>query len=277
MALVKVLESDVPIEGPCVAGSGGLYVTSASGCIFRVDLEGEKLEGIGEEIQGTPKGTCPGRKEDEIFVADTSQSAILTVDCSGRESSNTTVISAGTGVTLKGPGAVARNDNKLYLCDSGSLGETTLANPRGSLVLHDLDTGRSSSLLNECLAHPSDVTVSEGGDIIYVAEMFANRVLRLVRSGGDSYHTTVFCQLSGYLGPSALALDESGNLYVARCDLRTISKESVITIIRPTGEQYADLTVPGPELSGLCYDRSQKCLYITENSTKSLFRYSIST
>ena len=275
MALVKLLEADIPLESPCVTSNGDLFVTSSSGKIFRVDVEGGKLESIGEDISGTPKGCCVGMKEGELFIADTSQASILRFDCLGGEQVSTAVATVGTGLTLKGPTGLVRNNNKLYLCDSGCLGETTLANPRGSLIVHDIDSGRSTPLLNECLAHPSDVVVSDGGDLIYISELFSNRIIRLVRSAGDSYLSSVFCQLSGYLGPSALALDEIGNLYVARCDLRTVSKESVVTIIRPSGEQYADLTIPGPELAGVCYDRSQRCLFITEGSTKSIYRYSV--
>jgi hypothetical protein len=46
----------------------------------------------------------------------------------------------------------------------------------------------------------------------------ANRVLRFVQRPAGVYHSSVFHQFSGRLGPSALAVDADGNLYVARYD-----------------------------------------------------------
>ena len=52
------------------------------------------------------------------------------------------------------------------------------------------------------------------GSAIYVAEASMNRVLRLLRRADGAYVTTVFVQLAGGTGPTALALDDAGRLYV---------------------------------------------------------------
>ena len=56
--------------------------------------------------------------------------------------------------------------------------------------------------------------------ISYVAEMMANRVLRFFQKPTGVYHGSVFYQLSGGVGPSALACDSDGTLYVASYDVR---------------------------------------------------------
>ena len=52
----------------------------------------------------------------------------------------------------------------------------------------------------------------------YVAELLANRILRFAARPAGVYHQSVFHQFAGRMGPSALAIDEDGNLYVARYD-----------------------------------------------------------
>ena len=46
----------------------------------------------------------------------------------------------------------------------------------------------------------------------------ANRVLRFVQRPAGVYHSSVFHQFSGRMGPSALAVDPDGLIYVARYD-----------------------------------------------------------
>ncbi len=54
----------------------------------------------------------------------------------------------------------------------------------------------------------------------YVAEMMANRVLRFFQQPSGVFHASVFYQLSGGVGPSSLALDSAGNLYVGQYDVK---------------------------------------------------------
>lgn len=73
----------------------------------------------------------------------------------------------------------------------------------------------------ECLAHPSGIAVSPSGNVIFVAETMTNRILRFVQRPAGVFHMSVFCQLSGGLGPSALAFDSSLEvLYVAMYDFK---------------------------------------------------------
>ena len=49
-----------------------------------------------------------------------------------------------------------------------------------------------------------------------------NRVLRFFKRPGGHYHGSVFYQLSGGVGPSCLALDAQGSLYIGQFETRGI-------------------------------------------------------
>ncbi len=48
--------------------------------------------------------------------------------------------------------------------------------------------------------------------------MMTNRVLRFVQRPVGVFHSSVFFQFSGRMGPSAVCCDSDGNVYVARYD-----------------------------------------------------------
>ena len=54
----------------------------------------------------------------------------------------------------------------------------------------------------------------------YVAEQMKNRVLRFFQRPEGVYHGSVFHQLSGGVGPSCLALDEQGVLYIGQFEIK---------------------------------------------------------
>ena len=54
----------------------------------------------------------------------------------------------------------------------------------------------------------------------YVAEQEMNRVLRFVQRPQGVYLGSVFIQLSGGMGPSCLALDAQGSLYIGQFETR---------------------------------------------------------
>ena len=54
----------------------------------------------------------------------------------------------------------------------------------------------------------------------YVAEQMRNRVLRFFQRPEGVYHGSVFYQLSGGVGPSCLALDEQGVLYIGQFEIK---------------------------------------------------------
>ena len=67
-----------------------------------------------------------------------------------------------------------------------------------------------------------------------------NRLLRLVQRPAGVYHCSVFHQFSGRLGPSGIARDPQGNLYVTRYDFASqdegVTKQGVVSKISPDGK-----------------------------------------
>jgi len=67
-----------------------------------------------------------------------------------------------------------------------------------------------------------------------------NRLLRLVQRPAGVYHCSVFHQFSGRLGPSGIARDPQGNLYVTRYDFASqdegVTKQGVVSKISPEGK-----------------------------------------
>ena len=113
---------------------------------------------------------------------------------------------------------LSEKNNSLFFTDSGPLGDSNLENPTGSIFAIDLGVSMLKPIVYGKLAHPSGVALSPNENVLYVAETLANRVLRVVLHSSGVYHTSVFHQFAGRLGPSALAVSPSGQIYVARFD-----------------------------------------------------------
>ena len=172
---------------------------------------------------------------------------------------------------LRGPSSIAFDKiGNIFFTDCGPFGDTGLHSPLGSLFV--ISVGPSGKILKpiilEKLAGPSSVALSPDEKFIYVTEMMTNRVLRFVEKPTGVYHGSVFYQLSGGVGPSAVVCDSTGNLYVATYDVKESSKEGKISVIAKTGQLLSIISTVGPEISGLAIRADT--LYITEQSTGSV-------
>lgn len=90
------------------------------------------------------------------------------------------------------------------------------------MYISEIDSFVLRPLLHNCLSHPSDVLYDSTRGMVYVAETYANRILRLVQNPSGVYHCSVFHQFNGLIGPTSLAMDELGNLYVGRYEYQVI-------------------------------------------------------
>lgn len=54
----------------------------------------------------------------------------------------------------------------------------------------------------------------------YVAEMMKNRIIRYFQQPPGVYHGSVFYQFQGGVGPSGIAVDRQGSIYVGHYDTR---------------------------------------------------------
>lgn len=141
----------------------------------------------------------------------------------------------------------------MYFTDSGMFGDTGLHSAKGSLY-RIVNTPSDQILLPiayETLAFPWGVAASPDGRFLYVAETMKNRVLRYFQRPSGAYHGSVFLQLAGRVGPSALACDQQGSLYVAHYDVAGSTREGIVHVVSRTGEVTSTITVPGPEITGL--------------------------
>ena len=106
----------------------------------------------------------------------------------------TPVIKDFDGNALKGPNSMilSEKNNALFFTDSGPLGETSLENPCGSVFAIDLGVSMLKPVIYNKLAYPCGLALSIDENIIYVAETYMNRVLRIVCHSSGVYHTSVF-------------------------------------------------------------------------------------
>jgi len=192
----------------------------------------------------------------------------------------TPVIKDFDGNNLKGPNSMvlSEKNNSLFFTDSGPLGESNLENPTGSIYAIDLGVSMLKPIVYGKLAHPCGLALSPNENILYVAETLMNRVLRVVIHSSGVYHTSVFHQFQGRLGPTALAVSPQGQLYVARYDFTEANQNGLISILSESGELEEDLIVHDcAELTGLFFSKVQDdILFATESSTNSLLKIQVS-
>lgn len=173
---------------------------------------------------------------------------------------------------------LSEKNNTLFFTDSGPLGETSLENPTGSVFAIDLSVSMLKPVIYNKLAYPSGLALSAEENVLYVAETYANRILRIVCHPSGVYHTSVFHQFTGRLGPTAISIHpQTGKLYVARYDFIDCSKLGIVSVLTDEGELESELVLPDhPEITGLYFSKVQDdILYATECTTNSLLKIQV--
>lgn len=184
---------------------------------------------------------------------------------------------------LKGPTSIAYNkeDNCLYITDAGNFHTSNLYPNNGSLFVIDLDTKIMKPIIYNKLSYPSDVVYDSVRGIIYVSETFTNRIIRFSQHPSGVFNPSVFFQFNGRLGPSALSLDENGNIYVSRyeyqIDLET-DTDGIISVLNPSGIIIGELIIPKlSEITGMYISTKKKeTLYLTEKSSNGVLKIKLS-
>lgn len=175
-----------------------------------------------------------------------------------------------------------QEDNSLFVCDAGNFGSTSLNRPTGSVYLVELGSKMSITrpLLVNCLAYPADIFFDNQMGIAYLVETFTNRIIRFVQSPPGVYHSSVFHQFNGRLGPTAITMDILGNIYVSRYEYQNKDKEvdGLISVLNREGALVGELIVPKlPEITGLCICASKKdSLYFTEKNFNGILKIKLS-
>jgi len=133
---------------------------------------------------------------------------------------------------FKGPSAIVIDKaGNVFFLDAGPLGETTLQSPKGSAFQITADAQLLQPLALECLAHPSALA----------------------------------------LGPSGIACDAQGNLYVCQYDLAAAASTGRVSVISSGGKLLREIEIPAPELTGIVINPEGSMLYVTEASTSSVY------
>ena len=237
----------------CCSNSAEVYRVSGSGQLSKV-----------HETQGQLSGGCIGN-DGQIYVADFAHGAILKVLSNNDQG---LVVGEYEDRPLKGPHSVISSGNDIIFTDSGPIGETGLHNPVGSLFAIKQDMLIPISLGN--LAYPTGVAAV--GNLIYVCEQSMNRVLRFYQEPEGVYHGSVFFQSSGGVGPSCIAADAQGSLYVGIFESKSSERTSgSVLVLNDAGKTVNVITTDAPEITGVAIPGSGATLYITERSSGSIY------
>jgi sugar lactone lactonase YvrE len=252
---------------------GNLFVVVVNGDIYQVT--DNRLE-LAFSTNGQPTGIVFDQ-QGTSFVADCAHQAILNQIVNEHGIETSPVIKDFEGSPLKGPHSMilSEKQNALFFTDSGPFGETGLENPTGSIFAVDLTESLLKKIQIDSLAYPTGLAVNISEDVLYVCETCRNRVLKVVLHENGTYHTSVFKQFSGRFGPTAIAVNHDGSIYVARFDFSYISDYGLISVLNEKAELEDEIKLPKlPEITGLYFSKlHENLLYITEASNQVLASY----
>lgn len=245
------------MEGICAVtedNSGNLYVISDRGNVSKVENGSVNVwfntGGQPSFMQFDVEGTA--------YICDQAHQSIFCTRVEDSVEKFDILVKQVDGKPLLGPSSTCIHEQTgmIYFTDSGPAGETTIEKPKGSVFSFNLDTMKVSSVISEALAFPYGIAATQDGRNIYISELYENRILRLFRPNPARQETTVFTQLNGRLGPSALALSSHDTLYAAHYDLEGYSDHGVILCLGNDGLVINKFILPnGPEISSILISR----------------------
>lgn len=282
MSLQVIRRHDTPVTSPTFGPDEELFTISSSGDVFRYTGNTEFDNEYAVEAWGNSSGQPLGLAfdgEGVAFVCDAAHQAIFRMQ---RQDSPEGMpmqkiepyVREYEQSQFLGPNSLclSRQTGMIYFTDSGPFGETSLQNPKGS-VFAVTSTQLLIPLCLSTLAHPCGLALSPDEKNLYVAETGMNRILRFSQHPPQVFHCSVFHQLSGRFGPTALAVGSAGDLFVAHFDFAENTESGRIVVINPDGEVTGFIATPGPEITGLTITPDQNYLIIAERSSTSLYRH----
>ena len=263
------LPMKVRLSGPREDSKSNLYVCSHEGEIIKFNEKGEYS--IILSLTGQP--TCiafeyhedendnsakKSDKDNEIidtyYFTDIANSVIYSKKSNSEKPE--VLIRDYEGNPLIGPTSLAYNseDNSILFCDGGFFESTSLNNPSGSIYHIDIDGHSTIPILEKCLAYPADIIFEGIIGTGYVAETFANRIIRITENPQGIFHANVFYVFNGRIGPTSITLDEQGNLYVSRFEYQNKDESinGLISVINKDGYLIGELELPKmSEITGM--------------------------
>ena len=253
----------VCLSGPREDSKQNMYVCSKAGEIIKFDEKGEysiilSLTGqpnclafeYTEEMENENSSKNMKSKDDNkidtYYFTDIANSVIY---CKRPNTDKPEVVIRDyEGNPLLGPTSLVLNteDNSLLFCDGGNFESTSLSNPNGGVYYVELESRTTRPIIEKCLAYPSDIIFEPIIGIGYVAETFANRILRITENPQGIFHTSVFYVFNGRVGPTSLTSDDQGNIYVSRFEYQKEDKSvnGLISVINKDGDLVGELELP---------------------------------
>lgn len=246
---------------PFVGQNGQLHVVfEGSGEVWETAKNGQmrKIHGTGGQLSGAM--TMGG----QLYLADFAHGAVL----SSANDNQELVVGVYEDKPLKGPNSIISAGDSIFFTDSGPLGDTGLHNPQGSLFTI---TGKPSEQVLKPvsynnLAYPTGLAYYN--NMIFVCEQMKNRVLRFYQEPEGVFHGSVFYQNSGGVGPSSIAVDEEGTLYVGIFESAAAMSTGKVLVINKSGKVESTIVTDGAEVTGVTIKGTE--LVITERSTGSI-------
>ena len=257
--VVFSLENGLTLTNPREDSSGQLFVCNECGELLTFNEDGSYSTFL--TLGGMPKCIAFGPSNTSIYIADLMNKVVYEKPLEKDKDVNF-IFKDYCGVSLKGPTSLVRSkdDDYIITADAGHFGSSTINNTGGSLYLFDINNNVLKPIILNTLAYPCDIYHDKEDDIFYVCEMLNNRVLRLVQNPNGVFHSSVFYTFNGKLGPSAVTMDEIGNIYVARSDFFNKNRSNnngIISIISKEGNLNGEIVVEGfSEINGLLIPRN---------------------
>jgi sugar lactone lactonase YvrE len=263
------LPMKVSLSGPREDSKSNLYVCSQAGEIIKFNEKGEysiilSLTGQPNCISfdfhedGNENSSQKANKDDETtdiyYFTDIANSVIYSKKPNMEKPE--VLIRDYEGNPLIGPTSIAFNseDNSIFFCDGGFFESTSLTHPAGSVYHVDLDGRTTAPIIEKCLAYPADIIFEGIIGTGYVAETFANRILKITENPQGIFHTSVFYVFNGRVGPTAITSDDQGNIYVARFEFQNKDEtvNGLISVINKDGYLIGEMEVPKmSEITGM--------------------------
>ena len=261
----------VSLSGPREDSKQNMFVCSKAGEIIKFTEKGEysiilSLTGqpncisfdFSEEIESENSSknikSLDNNKIDTYYFTDIANSVIY---CKTPNAEKPEVIIRDyEGNPLLGPTSLVLNteDNSLLFCDGGNFESTSLSYPKGGVYHVELESHTTTPIIEKCLAYPADIIYEPIIGTGYVAETFANRILRITENPQGIFHTSVFYVFNGRVGPTAITNDDQGNIYASRFEYQKEDKSvnGLISVINKDGYLVGELELPKmSEITGM--------------------------
>ena len=257
--IVFSLNNRQTLANPREDSQGQLYVCNECGDLLNFNEDGSYS--TFSTLGGMPRCICFNSTNNLIYIADLMNKVVYEKGLDKEKEMNL-IFKDYCGVSLKGPTSIigSNDDDYIIVTDAGLFGSSGVNNNNGSIYLYDIINNVLRPIILNNLSYPCDIYHDKEEDIFYVCDMLSNRVLRLIQSPKGVFHTSVFYTFNGKLGPSAINMDDMGNIYISRSDFYgKNNKDGIISIISKEGNLIGEIIVEGySEINGLLIPKNFK-------------------